>query len=191
MWKSPNGTIRAILDGTVFRAPILHRHDQAGGDATGKSPSPSPVTPTATSTRPWSTAYPRARASARMTFTRRERQGAVPLDHRSEGRRSRPSSRAMHNKDASIRSFARCLLSSMPSTRSRTCGSPPRTPSPRSTTGTFKLIFQEDLRRRSYKAKFEAAGPDLFLHPHRRRGRARHPQRAAASSGPARTTTAT
>ena len=23
MWKSPNGTIRAILDGTVFRAPIL------------------------------------------------------------------------------------------------------------------------------------------------------------------------
>ena len=23
MWKSPNGTIRAIMDGTVFRAPIL------------------------------------------------------------------------------------------------------------------------------------------------------------------------
>ncbi|MDD3243435.1 MAG: NADP-dependent isocitrate dehydrogenase [Eubacteriales bacterium] len=26
MWKSPNGTIRAILDGTVFRAPILVRN---------------------------------------------------------------------------------------------------------------------------------------------------------------------
>ena len=25
MWKSPNGTIRAMLDGTVFRAPILIR----------------------------------------------------------------------------------------------------------------------------------------------------------------------
>ena len=25
MWKSPNGTIRAILDGTVFRAPIMVR----------------------------------------------------------------------------------------------------------------------------------------------------------------------
>ena len=25
MWKSPNGTIRAILDGTVFRSPILIR----------------------------------------------------------------------------------------------------------------------------------------------------------------------
>ena len=23
MWKSPNGTIRAIMDGTIFRAPIL------------------------------------------------------------------------------------------------------------------------------------------------------------------------
>ena len=23
MWKSPNGTVRAILDGTVFRAPII------------------------------------------------------------------------------------------------------------------------------------------------------------------------
>ena len=23
MWKSPNGTVRAILDGTVFRAPIM------------------------------------------------------------------------------------------------------------------------------------------------------------------------
>ena len=23
MWKSPNGTIRALLDGTVFRAPII------------------------------------------------------------------------------------------------------------------------------------------------------------------------
>ena len=22
MWKSPNGTIRSVLDGTVFRAPI-------------------------------------------------------------------------------------------------------------------------------------------------------------------------
>ena len=26
MWKSPNGTIRAVLDGTVFRAPIMWRY---------------------------------------------------------------------------------------------------------------------------------------------------------------------
>lgn len=28
MWKSPNGTIRAILDGTVFRAPIVVKGDR-------------------------------------------------------------------------------------------------------------------------------------------------------------------
>ena len=32
MWKSPNGTIRSILDGTVFRAPHLHRRHQARGE---------------------------------------------------------------------------------------------------------------------------------------------------------------
>ena len=41
MWKSPNGTIRSILDGTVFRAPILIPLLK-----TGKSPLPLPVTPT-------------------------------------------------------------------------------------------------------------------------------------------------
>jgi len=31
MWKSPNGTIRNILDGTVFREPIvIKKHTQAG-----------------------------------------------------------------------------------------------------------------------------------------------------------------
>ncbi len=43
MWKSPNATIRAILDGTVFRAPRRC--------APGRRPSPSRATPTATSTR--------------------------------------------------------------------------------------------------------------------------------------------
>ena len=42
MWKSPNGTIRAILDGTVFRCPIVVK---------GKSPLPLPDMPTATSTK--------------------------------------------------------------------------------------------------------------------------------------------
>ena len=30
MWPSPNGTIRSILDGTVFRAPICSHHGQGG-----------------------------------------------------------------------------------------------------------------------------------------------------------------
>lgn len=36
MWKSPNGTIRAILDGTVFRAPIIVKGVQPAC-AAGKS----------------------------------------------------------------------------------------------------------------------------------------------------------
>ncbi len=32
MWKSPNGTIRSILDGTVFRAPILVQGISPGGE---------------------------------------------------------------------------------------------------------------------------------------------------------------
>ncbi len=29
MWKSPNGTIRAMLDGTVFRTPIVVKRHRA------------------------------------------------------------------------------------------------------------------------------------------------------------------
>lgn len=48
MWKSPNGTIRSILDGTVFRARSSCRASSRRF-ALGRSPSPSPVTPMATS----------------------------------------------------------------------------------------------------------------------------------------------
>ena len=45
MWKSPNGTIRAMLDGTVFRAPIVVKGIEPCVK-TGKSQSPLPGTPT-------------------------------------------------------------------------------------------------------------------------------------------------
>ena len=50
-WSSPNGTIRAALDGTVFRAPILVKQHSASGSGHGKNQSTSEDTPTATSTR--------------------------------------------------------------------------------------------------------------------------------------------
>ena len=49
MWKSPNGTIRAILDGTVFRTPILVKGITPF--QLGRSQSPLLVTHTATFTR--------------------------------------------------------------------------------------------------------------------------------------------
>ena len=48
MWKSPNGTIRAILDGTVFRAPIM---------VNGISPVV-PVTPSVMCIRRLNTGFP-------------------------------------------------------------------------------------------------------------------------------------
>ena len=36
MWKSSNGTIRAVLDGTVFRAPIMIDSNPARWSRTGK-----------------------------------------------------------------------------------------------------------------------------------------------------------
>ena len=57
MYRSPNGTIRAALDGTVFRAPILVKGLKPIVPQTGRSPSPSPAMHMGTSTRrrnsPW------------------------------------------------------------------------------------------------------------------------------------------
>ena len=39
MYKSPNGTIRAILDGTVFRAPIVVKGIEPTCKDTGRSQS--------------------------------------------------------------------------------------------------------------------------------------------------------
>ncbi len=57
MWKSPNGTIRAVLDGTVFRAPIMIDSIKPVVK-NWKSPSPSPATPTAMCTSAPSSASP-------------------------------------------------------------------------------------------------------------------------------------
>ena len=59
MWKSPNGTIRAILDGTVFRAPILVNGIVPSCPA-GRNRSPLPVMPTATFTAIRNALYPQA-----------------------------------------------------------------------------------------------------------------------------------
>ena len=50
-WSSPNGTIRAALDGTVFRAPILVNNIPPSVRSHGRNLSTSEDTPTATCTR--------------------------------------------------------------------------------------------------------------------------------------------
>ena len=57
MWKSPNATIRAILDGTVFREPVLVK-GITPCVSTGKSPLSLPVTLMATFIKAQNTACP-------------------------------------------------------------------------------------------------------------------------------------
>jgi isocitrate dehydrogenase len=61
MWKSPNGTIRNILGGVIFREPIICRNVPRSC-RTGPSRSSSAATPSATSIAP-PTSASRARAS--------------------------------------------------------------------------------------------------------------------------------
>ena len=58
MWKSPNGTIRAVLDGTVFRAPIMIDSIKPVVRNWTKPITPLPATPTATCTSAPSSASP-------------------------------------------------------------------------------------------------------------------------------------
>ena len=51
MWKSPNGTIRAMLDGTVFRAPIIVKGHRAVREELEKADHDRDDMHTATSTR--------------------------------------------------------------------------------------------------------------------------------------------
>ncbi len=63
MWKSPNGTIRNILGGVVFREPIICPTSR-GWCRAGPSRSSSAATPSATSTGPPTSRSP-ARARSR------------------------------------------------------------------------------------------------------------------------------
>ena len=76
---------------------------------------------------------------------------------------------AMHNTDDSIAAFARSCFTYALDAAAGLSGSPPRTPSPRSTTRPSSDIFQKMYRRRSTEQGFEQAGIAVLLHPHRRR----------------------
>ncbi|MDR1960758.1 MAG: NADP-dependent isocitrate dehydrogenase [Gracilibacteraceae bacterium] len=102
MWKSPNGTIRAILDGTVFRAPIL---------AEGIRPLipgwQKPITIARHAYgdvyRGVETAVP-AGGRAELVITAADGTQTSQLIHAYDGA---GVALAMHNTDASIMSFAR------------------------------------------------------------------------------------
>ena len=161
MWKSPNGTIRAILDGTVFRAPILTDMHPARRCAAGKSPSPSRATPTATYIR--RTEYrvpgPGTADAAAFAGDRRQKSCSKTIYEFEWPRRSAGACTTRMRPSRPLRTF---LLRTTRWPPSRICGSLPRIPSPSTYDQTFKLIFQDDFRGRLQGCSLKKAGITYF-----------------------------
>ncbi len=155
MWKSPNGTIRAALDGTVFRAPIL-------------------IDCIKPSVRTWKKPITIARHAYGDVYKNTEFR--VPGAGKAEivftgadGKEVRQTIfdfkdagviQGMHNKDSSIRSFAHACFKFALSTKQDLWFSTKDTIS-KTYDHTFKDIFAE-VYESDYKAQFEAAGITYF-----------------------------
>ncbi len=156
MWKSPNGTIRAMLDGTVFRAPIL-------------------IDTIKPAVRNWEAPITIARHAYgdiyKATEFRVPTEGVAELlftDKDGNELFRQPVYdfecpgvlQGSYNKDSSIRSFAHACFNYALSTKQDLWFSTKDTIS-KQYDQTFKLIFQE-IYENDYKAKFEAAGIEYF-----------------------------
>ena len=154
MWKSPNGTIRSILDGTVFRTPIcidaikpvvknwkkpitIARH--AYGDVY-KAVDMETTEP----------------GTATLTFTGDSGEVKTLTVQKVDG----PAVwQGAHNKESSIRSFARSCFQYAVDTRQDLWFSTKDTIA-KVYDGAFKRIFEEEFAH--YKAKFEELGITYF-----------------------------
>ena len=155
MWKSPNGTIRAILDGTVFRAPILvkgivpyvknwtkpitiarHAYGDVYKNTEIKVPGP---------------------GKAELVFTAADGTETRELIHNFDGA---GIIQGIHNTNKSIESFARACFSYAVDTKQDLWFSTKDTIS-KKYDHTFKDIFQE-IYDNEYKAKFEELGITYF-----------------------------
>ena len=155
MWKSPNGTIRAILDGTVFRKPILVK---------GIEPN----------VRTWKKPITIARHAYGDVYKNTEMiidgPGKVELVYMdSEGNETRSLihefkgagiAQGVHNLDSSIESFAKACFEYALNQKEDLWFATKDTIS-KKYDHTFKDIFEE-IYSAEYKEKFEKAGITYF-----------------------------
>ena len=155
MWKSPNGTIRAILDGTVFRAPILVK---------GIVPYVKNWTKPITIARhAYGDVYKNTeikvpgKGTAELVFTAEDGTQTKEVIHNFDG----PGIiQGIHNTEKSISSFARACFSYAVDTKQDLWFSTKDTIS-KKYDHTFKDIFQE-IYDTEYKEKFEKLGIEYF-----------------------------
>ena len=156
MWKSPNGTIRAVLDGTVFRSPILVK---------GIVPFiPNWKKPISIARHAYGDVYknvemqvPRG-AKAELVVT--DKDGNVTRELIHDFKDSAGVIQGQHNLDKSIESFARSCFNYALDTKQDLWFATKDTIS-KKYDHRFKDIFQ-DLYDSEYKEKFEETGIEYF-----------------------------
>ena len=150
MYKSPNGTIRAMLDGTVFRAPIL---------VDGITPYiPTWKKPIVIARHAYGDIYKAVdglagKGEAKLVYVDREGKEITKTIHDFDGD---GVVMAMHNTDKSIKSFARACFNYALDMKLPLWFSTKDTIS-KVYDGNFKAIF-EQVYNEEYKEKFQNAG---------------------------------
>jgi len=155
MWKSPNGTIRAILDGTVFRTPIIVNNIKPFVKTWER-----PIT---IARHAYGDVYKgvemkiETKGKAEIIFTGEDGLVSREVIHDFAG----PGIvMAMHNLDKSIESFARACFNYALDQRQDLWFATKDTIS-KKYDHNFKDIFQ-DIYEREYHQKFSAAGIEYF-----------------------------
>ena len=155
MWKSPNGTIRAILDGTVFRAPIVVK---------GITPFiPTWTKPITIARHAYGDVYKNtemvveANSKAELVVTKADGTEERALIHNFE---TPGILQGLHNLDKSIESFARACFNYAVDTKQDLWFATKDTIS-KKYDHTFKDIFQE-IYENEYQEKFKELGIEYF-----------------------------
>ena len=155
MWKSPNGTIRALLDGTVFRTPIIVKGIEPVVKNWKK--------PIAIARHAYGDVYKAAEmkipgpGKCEMVYTAEDGSETRELIHDFAG----PGIvQGMHNLEASIESFARSCFNYALDTKQDLWFATKDTIS-KKYDHTFKDIFQE-IYDQEYAARFQEAGITYF-----------------------------
>ncbi len=155
MWKSPNGTIRAILDGTVFRTPILVK---------GITPYiPTWTKPITIARHAYGDVYKNtemqveAGGKAELVYTDKDGNEKRELIH---DFKDSGILQGLHNRDSSIGSFARACFNFALDTKQDLWFATKDTIS-KKYDHRFKDIFAE-IFEAEYKEKFDKAGIEYF-----------------------------
>lgn len=155
MYKSPNGTIRAILDGTVFRAPIVVKGIEPCVKNWEK-----PIT---IARHAYGDVYKNTEfyvdkpGDAFLVFKGEDGEEKRELIQHFEGA---GVLQGLHNMDASIESFARSCFSYALDTKQDLWFGSKDTIS-KTYDGRFKEVFHE-VYEKEFREKFEAAGLEYF-----------------------------